>query len=113
MTSLLAQLSHLWNHSKVTQAQDAQTVQVPPSKALLANTHRAQHVGSLLRPANLYEQRQLFLAHKCFPDVLQAAEDDAIKHVIKLQKDCGMYVITDGELRRSVFKLLSLTLSGC
>jgi methionine synthase II (cobalamin-independent) len=61
---------------------------------------RAEHIGSLLRPASLYEKRALFEEKKCTSEELNAAEDEAIKVVVKLQQDLGMKTITDGELRR-------------
>jgi methionine synthase II (cobalamin-independent) len=37
---------------------------------------------------------------KCTLEELKAAEDEAIKRVVEMQKDVGMKTITDGELRR-------------
>jgi methionine synthase II (cobalamin-independent) len=65
---------------------------------------RAEHVGSLLRPKALYEKRQALEAKKCSPSDLKPVEDEAIKHVLKLQQDIGIKTITDGELRRLVGK---------
>src|SRR5438093_5019973 len=62
--------------------------------------HRADHIGSLLRPKKL---REAFRAHseKRIGDAeLRAAQDDAIRDVVRLQKDCGLQVVTDGEFRR-------------
>ncbi|KAF8971398.1 hypothetical protein BDZ97DRAFT_1651079 [Flammula alnicola] len=64
---------------------------------------RAEHVGSLLRPQQLYEKRQELEADECDPDDLKPVEDEAIKHVLKLQQDVGIKTITDGELRRGYF----------
>ncbi|MGE0874025.1 MAG: 5-methyltetrahydropteroyltriglutamate--homocysteine S-methyltransferase [Burkholderiales bacterium] len=61
---------------------------------------RADHIGSLLRPAKL---RQAFRAHaaKELPDAAFRAEQDAaIRDVLRLQEDCGLEVATDGEFRR-------------
>ena len=57
--------------------------------------YRADHIGSLLRPKAL---RDAFRALK--GDALRAAQDAAIRDVVKLQRDCGLDVITDGEFRR-------------
>jgi 5-methyltetrahydropteroyltriglutamate--homocysteine methyltransferase len=57
--------------------------------------HRADHIGSLLRPKKL---REAFRNLK--GDPLRAAQDEAIREVVKLQRDCGLQVITDGEFRR-------------
>src|SRR3982751_2044572 len=62
--------------------------------------YRADHIGSLLRPKKL---REAFRAHsigKMTEPEFRAAQDDAIRDVVKLQHDCGIQVITDGEFRR-------------
>jgi 5-methyltetrahydropteroyltriglutamate--homocysteine methyltransferase len=61
---------------------------------------RADHIGSLLRPKKL---REAFRAHseKRLGDAeLRAAQDEAIRDVVRLQEDCGLQVVTDGEFRR-------------
>jgi len=56
---------------------------------------RADHVGSLLRPKKLREAfRNLSGAE------LRGVQDECIREVVKLQKDCGLEVVTDGEFRR-------------
>ena len=60
----------------------------------------AEHIGSLLRPVALYRKRELLERGKCSKRALKAAEDKAIKHVVKLQQEAGMQILTDGELRR-------------
>ena len=57
--------------------------------------YRADHIGSLLRPRKL---REAF--RNLEGDALRAAQDDAIRDVVRLQQDCGLQVITDGEFRR-------------
>ncbi|KAF8168175.1 hypothetical protein B0H34DRAFT_684486 [Crassisporium funariophilum] len=69
----------------------------------LSPPYRADHIGSLLRPKALYEKRTQLEANECSLIDLKAVEDDAVKHVIKLQKDIGIKTITDGELRRRFF----------
>ena len=62
--------------------------------------HRADHIGSLLRPKKL---REAFRAHseKSIGDAeLRAAQNEAIRDVVRLQEDCGLQVVTDGEFRR-------------
>jgi len=56
---------------------------------------RADHIGSLLRPKKL---REAFRALS--GDALRAVQDECIREVVRLQKDCGLEVITDGEFRR-------------
>jgi 5-methyltetrahydropteroyltriglutamate--homocysteine methyltransferase len=61
---------------------------------------RADHIGSLLRPKKL---REAFRKHSMgqIPDAeLHAVQDEAIGDVVRLQQDCGLEVITDGEFRR-------------
>lgn len=61
---------------------------------------RADHIGSLLRPQKL---RQAFRAHaakEITDDAFRAAQDAAIRDVVKLQEACGLQVVTDGEFRR-------------
>jgi 5-methyltetrahydropteroyltriglutamate--homocysteine methyltransferase len=61
---------------------------------------RADHIGSLLRPKKL---REAFRKHSLgqIPDAeLRAVQDEAIGDVVRLQQDCGLEVITDGEFRR-------------
>ena len=59
---------------------------------------RADHVGSLLRPASLLEKRS---TPGIDPDELRAAEDEAIRDVVRLQRDVGLRSATDGEFRRT------------
>src|SRR5918912_1368154 len=61
---------------------------------------RADHIGSLLRPKKL---REAFRAHadkKIGEPQLRAVQDEAIREVLRLQEDCGLRVVTDGEFRR-------------
>ncbi|KAG5642457.1 hypothetical protein DXG03_002767 [Asterophora parasitica] len=66
----------------------------------LSPPFRAEHIGSLLRPTALFEKRALFERNLCSAEDLRVAEDDAIRHVVALQRSAGMRTITDGELRR-------------
>jgi 5-methyltetrahydropteroyltriglutamate--homocysteine methyltransferase len=62
--------------------------------------HRADHIGSLLRPKKL---REAFRAHsekKIGDAEFRVAQDAAIQDAIHLQEDCGLQVVTDGEFRR-------------
>ncbi|HYX64250.1 MAG TPA: 5-methyltetrahydropteroyltriglutamate--homocysteine S-methyltransferase [Burkholderiales bacterium] len=61
---------------------------------------RADHIGSLLRPTSL---REAFRRHsqKAIGDAeLRAVQDESIRDVLRLQKECGLAVATDGEFRR-------------
>ncbi|MCW2947576.1 MAG: 5-methyltetrahydropteroyltriglutamate--homocysteine S-methyltransferase [Actinoallomurus sp.] len=62
---------------------------------------RADHVGSLLRPPELLRARDGFAAGSVTADELRAAEDEAIRSVVKMQEDVGLRSATDGEFRRT------------
>ncbi|MDO8876527.1 MAG: 5-methyltetrahydropteroyltriglutamate--homocysteine S-methyltransferase, partial [Pseudolabrys sp.] len=66
---------------------------------------RADHVGSLLRPAALKEARAKFAKGEIDAAALKAAEDCEIERVIKKQEEVGLKSITDGEFRRSWWHL--------
>ena len=66
---------------------------------------RADHVGSLLRPAALKEAREKRAKGEIAPEALHAVEDREIERVIKKQEDAGLQSITDGEFRRSWWHL--------
>src|SRR5262245_49940376 len=61
---------------------------------------RADHVGSLLRSAELLAARAAYTEGRLGLDGLRAAEDRAILDALALQRDVGLGVFTDGELRR-------------
>jgi 5-methyltetrahydropteroyltriglutamate--homocysteine methyltransferase len=60
---------------------------------------RADHVGSLLRPAELLEARRT----TDDPQRLHELEDRHVVRVLAKQKELGFEVFTDGELRRRNF----------
>ena len=62
---------------------------------------RADHVGSLLRPAALKDARAKHAKGEIDAAALKAVEDTAIKDVIKKQEAIGLQLATDGEFRRS------------
>ena len=62
---------------------------------------RADHVGSLLRPAALLDARADHAAGRIDDAELRAREDDAIRDVVAMQKDVGLRSATDGEFRRA------------
>ncbi|HTY94145.1 MAG TPA: hypothetical protein VMC02_09670 [Steroidobacteraceae bacterium] len=66
-----------------------------------ANTYRADHVGSLLRPKSLLDARQACAEGRLEPAQLRAEEDRAILAVLALQRRTGISVLTDGEFRRT------------
>ena len=63
---------------------------------------RADHVGSLLRPEIIKENRKKFFEDKIISsEELKLIEDTEIKKIVKLQEELGFKVVTDGEFRRS------------
>jgi 5-methyltetrahydropteroyltriglutamate--homocysteine methyltransferase len=64
---------------------------------------RANHVGSLLRPAELRQARERRQKGEIGAAELRAVEDRAIREVVKMQEDVGMQGITDGEFRRTLW----------
>jgi 5-methyltetrahydropteroyltriglutamate--homocysteine methyltransferase len=62
---------------------------------------RADHVGSLLRPAPLKEARAQRERGEIPAEQLKAVEDREIAAVIKKQEDIGLQAVTDGEFRRA------------
>jgi 5-methyltetrahydropteroyltriglutamate--homocysteine methyltransferase len=65
----------------------------------MAATYRADHIGSLLRPAELLHARNA----NSDAAQLRALEDKHIQRVIERQRDLGFKIFTDGELRRVNF----------
>jgi len=61
---------------------------------------RAEHIGSLLRPQALLDQRNRFARGEVDGEALAAAEDPAIKEALALQERLGLKLATDGEFRR-------------
>jgi len=64
---------------------------------------RAEHIGSLLRPAELTRNFRKHQAGELSDDDFRAVQDSAIREVIQLQESIGLEVVTDGEFRRSSY----------
>ncbi|QDJ10269.1 5-methyltetrahydropteroyltriglutamate--homocysteine methyltransferase [Roseomonas mucosa] len=62
---------------------------------------RADHVGSLLRPAALREARQARAEGKLSTEALRQVEDEQIARVVAKQESVGLRAATDGEYRRA------------
>jgi 5-methyltetrahydropteroyltriglutamate--homocysteine methyltransferase len=61
---------------------------------------RADHVGSLLRPATLLADRFDFSSGRMDADDLRECEDAAIRDAVAMQEGIGLQSATDGEFRR-------------
>ncbi|HEU4659065.1 MAG TPA: 5-methyltetrahydropteroyltriglutamate--homocysteine S-methyltransferase [Pseudolabrys sp.] len=66
---------------------------------------RADHVGSLLRPAALKQARAQRARGELSADALREIEDREIERIIKKQEEVGLQSVTDGEFRRSWWHL--------
>ncbi len=62
---------------------------------------RADHVGSLLRPAAITDARRRLASAEITAWDLKAIEDEAIPELIRMQEEVGLKAVTDGEARRS------------
>ena len=61
---------------------------------------RAEHIGSLLRPAGLLDARRQYERREISGEQLRASEDHAIAAAVDLQARVGLGLATDGEFRR-------------
>jgi 5-methyltetrahydropteroyltriglutamate--homocysteine methyltransferase len=68
------------------------------------NTIRIDHIGSLVRPANLREVFRRFDRGQVSRDEMAKAQDEAVRDVIEKQEKHGFPVVTDGEFRRHNFQ---------
>jgi 5-methyltetrahydropteroyltriglutamate--homocysteine methyltransferase len=64
---------------------------------------RADHVGSLLRPAALRQAFKDHLATRIGDVEFAQIQDRCIRDVVRLQEDAGLPVVTDGEFRRGSY----------
>jgi methionine synthase II (cobalamin-independent) len=72
-----------------------------PSTSRATPPFRADHVGSLLRPARLLAARDDFAAGTIDAAQLRAIEDAEIAAVVARQESLGLQSATDGEFRRA------------
>ena len=66
---------------------------------------RAEHVGSLLRPAAVLAARKDAEAGRISRAALRRIEDDTIRRLVKRQQDIGLEAVTDGEIRRGTWHM--------
>src|SRR3979490_727945 len=64
---------------------------------------RAEHVGSLLRPAILLDARRRHRRHEIDDAPPLEAEAIAIRGALELQERVGLRLATDGEFRRASY----------
>jgi methionine synthase II (cobalamin-independent) len=81
--------------------QSTQATATPTSARRSKPPFRADHVGSLLRPAELLRARDDLAAGRIDAEELRRIEDDAIREVVRKQEAVGLQSATDGEFRRA------------
>ncbi|TFY82381.1 hypothetical protein EWM64_g1635 [Hericium alpestre] len=64
---------------------------------------RAEHIGSLKRPAALLQKRKELDDGVITAEELLPVENKAIDNIVKMQQEVGIKSITDGEFRRHMF----------
>ena len=62
--------------------------------------YRAEQVGSLLRPPELLDMRAAVTEGRATPEQLRAVEDRAIDEALQKQREIGLDILSDGEMRR-------------
>jgi 5-methyltetrahydropteroyltriglutamate--homocysteine methyltransferase len=62
--------------------------------------HRAEHIGSLLRPRELRDAFKAHAAGQMSDAAYREVEDRNICEAIRMQEEAGLETITDGEFRR-------------
>jgi 5-methyltetrahydropteroyltriglutamate--homocysteine methyltransferase len=72
-----------------------------PSGRRTTPPFRADHVGSLLRPQKLLQARDDHAGGRISDQELRTTEDEAIRDVVRMQRDVGLQSATDGEFRRA------------
>ncbi|MFQ5919797.1 MAG: cobalamin-independent methionine synthase II family protein [Thermoplasmata archaeon] len=68
-----------------------------------ADAFRAEVIGSMLRPPYLLEARDKHAGGQLSDAAFKEIEDRAVDECVATQEQAGVDVLTDGEMRRSVF----------
>ncbi|HXF89035.1 MAG TPA: 5-methyltetrahydropteroyltriglutamate--homocysteine S-methyltransferase [Xanthobacteraceae bacterium] len=64
---------------------------------------RADHVGSLLRPAPLRQAFRRHAAKEISAEEFRQVQDQCIRAAVRMQEEIGLKVVTDGEFRRASY----------
>ena len=67
----------------------------------MTEPYRAEHIGSLLRPADLLQARSAHQDGRIDRDELRRVEDRSIADILAMQRAVGLDVVSDGEYRRA------------
>lgn len=65
--------------------------------------YRTDHVGSLIRPNQLLDARDGYHAGRIGRDELVRAEDSAIRDALDMERQAGIDIFSDGEMRRDAW----------
>jgi 5-methyltetrahydropteroyltriglutamate--homocysteine methyltransferase len=68
------------------------------------NVIRSDQIGSLLRPDNLLDARDEFHTGRISLEQLRSVEDASIEQALQMQRDVGINIFTDGEMRRDAWQ---------
>src|SRR5215831_7748744 len=66
----------------------------------MSTGYRAEQIGSLLRPAELLQARAAYAAGNIGLEELRNKEDQAILQAFDRQRQIGIDILSDGEMRR-------------
>ena len=80
--------------------ENARTMSPAVTTAATKPFYHADHVGSLLRPPEVFAARESFSRGEIDAARLRAVEDTAIRDVVAGQERAGLHIVTDGEFRR-------------
>ena len=69
----------------------------------MATNYHAEHVGSLLRPPELLTARAAHARGEITVNRLREVEDEAAVAAIDVQRQAGIQIFTDGEVRRATW----------
>ena len=84
--------------------QNVASITAEPKAAHPTKTiYRIDQLGSFLRPPELLAARTDFQAGKLSADKLRALEDKAVLDLLQMQKDVGIGIYSDGEVRRDTW----------
>ena len=70
----------------------------------MAQAYRADQLGSMLRPKNVVEARAAFIKGDIGEEQFDEVADKAVLALLERQKQIGIDVFCDGEIRRSSFQ---------
>jgi 5-methyltetrahydropteroyltriglutamate--homocysteine methyltransferase len=68
---------------------------------VMATAYRAEHVGSMLRTPELLETRAAHARGEVGTEQLREVEDRAVLAALDVQRQAGIKIFTDGEVRRA------------